>query len=99
MVIEETALDSFYSEFAAYIVTLFRFKNDRLKICTYLAITVGTLRRRMNRAENIVKVQPSLFDRIQCIAEDFIPAPGRTYAIKEEKHLAGNQVGWDFGSS
>lgn len=78
---EEDALASPYTEYAAYIVALFQFKDDRLKFCAYLLICKDTLRRRMGLAEERIKVQFSLFDQHEQIDKKFMPLAGRCYLL------------------
>jgi hypothetical protein len=85
-----------YSQAAAYVMVFVRFKNDRQAVCTYLVVSDGTLARRVNVAADTVRVQPSLFDRIERIEEDFMPPRGRQYAVKIEHHREAVQWGWDF---
>ncbi|AMP16312.1 hypothetical protein CPter291_4079 [Collimonas pratensis] len=88
---EEDALVSSYSEYAAYIVALFQFKDDRLKLCEYLLIASVTLRSRMNKAETKVKVQSSLFDRRERIGSKFMPLPGQRYLTPATQQFENRQ--------
>lgn len=94
---EEAVLDT-YSQSVAYTIVLWRFDNIRIRVATYLAIHRGTLRSRIAQAAATLRVQPSLFDRIEKISESFAPSAGRSYAITEQRHLAGSQLVWDFGA-
>ncbi|MCY1461401.1 hypothetical protein D9M71_790580 [compost metagenome] len=47
--------------------------NDRPAIADHLAIAACTLRRRLRRAERTVQLQPSLFDGITTIPDNFMP--------------------------
>lgn len=93
---EEILLSTSYSQAAAYVLVFFNFGNDRESIANYLAIAVGTLAGRLKFVRDIVKVQPSLFDRIEKISQDFMPKPGREYVEKSEQHLIGSQWAWEF---
>ena len=77
---EEKKLAASFSQAAAYVVVFSRFKSDQNRICDYLAIARQTLSRRLLRASQIVASQPSLFDGIHSIGEDFMPLPGRPKA-------------------
>jgi hypothetical protein len=74
----------------------FHFGNDRERIASYLAIAVSTLMGRLRFVRQIVKVQPSLFDRVERISQDFMPKPGKQYVEKSEQHLLGSQWAWKF---
>lgn len=89
-------LKSSYSEAAAYVIVLAHFNNEREDVCTYLAISNGTLYRRVASAENRVRVQPSLFDRIERMGARFMPPPGRPYAVRAEAASTATQWGWEF---
>lgn len=82
--IESTVHRSF-SEAAAYLVLLRRFRWSMLALAEALSIVAGTLRQRIDRAVEIVKVQPSLFDGIAVIDPDLRVvstgrASGRTHS-------------------
>ncbi|AMP37325.1 hypothetical protein [Ralstonia solanacearum] len=62
-----------FAEAVAYLRIFAAMKNDRCAIADHLAIAACTLRRRMKRAEWVVKLQPSLFDGITAIPDDFMP--------------------------
>jgi hypothetical protein len=50
-------------------------------------------------AADSVRVQPSMFDRIERIPVDFIPMAGREYTAKTEDNRGVNQCAYDFGST
>jgi hypothetical protein len=84
-----------YSQFAAYAILLLRFELSREDAATYLAVKACTLEIRIHRAVGVLRVQPSLFDRIASIAADFLPPRGvrllnirRTEADSPQYHLA-----------
>lgn len=85
-----------YSQATAYAITFSNFKNDRQKVCMHLVVSLGTLARRVTVAVNTVKVQPSMFDRVERIPADFIPLGGREYApiIDDKRETA--QKAWEF---
>lgn len=92
----ESMLAASYSQAVAYVMTFVHFKNSRQDVCDYLVISDGTLTRRITSAATSVKIQPSLFDRIESIAETFRPKRGRQYAIKIQQQYSGTQLGWEF---
>jgi hypothetical protein len=92
----ESLLTSSYSQAAAYIAVFYAFDHDRQEICAYLVITDVTLMRRVGIAEQTVRVQPSLFDRIEKIGESFMPAPGRAYAMRANEQYSAMQFKWEF---
>jgi hypothetical protein len=62
----------------------------------YLVISADTLSKRVTFAADSVRVQPSLFDRIERIESDFMPALGKRYAAKEVRSGTATQWGWEF---
>ncbi|WP_420996343.1 hypothetical protein ACKI2N_012820 [Cupriavidus sp. 30B13] len=70
---QERELRACFAEAVAYVRVFSNMKNDRLAISGHLAIAACTLRRRVVRAERAVRLQPSLFDGIAVIPEDFMP--------------------------
>lgn len=92
----ERLLAQSYSQAAAYVMVYYHFGNCRDKICAYLLVAVGTWYRLMRNAKAIFDVQPSLFDRISQIAEDFMPLPRRQYAALIESTCSAEQWKWDF---
>lgn len=93
---DERAILSTYSQFAAYVIVLYNFNDDRLELCAFLLITPPTLRKRMQFAEDTVRVQPSLFDCIERIDECFMPQCGRQYVVKTEHQHSTDQLAWVF---
>jgi len=86
----ESKLAEHYSQATAYAITFSNFKNDRQKVCAHLVISDWALYRRVTSAIHTVKVQPSMFDRIERIPADFMPLKGRAYAATiEDKREAG----------
>jgi len=65
-----------FAEAVAYVRVFANIGNDRQAIARHLAIAVCTLRSRLRRAERTVAHQPSLFDGITAIPEDFVPPRG-----------------------
>lgn len=85
-----------YSQAVAYNVVLWHFNNIRTRLAAYLVINRGTLRNRIDAAAKVLKVQPSLFDRIERITSTFWPSQGREYYREMKQHLIGEQWVWDF---
>lgn len=66
-----------FSEAVAYVRTFDRFDGDARRVAGYLAVGMQTLGRRVSQAEHMERTQPSMFDGIEAIPADFVPAPGR----------------------
>lgn len=92
----EARLINNYSQVVAYLRAFANLKNSPKEICAHLAITNGTLNRRVGSAIAVFKVQPSLFDGIERIGRDFIPLRGAFYAVKMQQQPSGYQRYWDF---
>lgn len=84
------------SQATAYVMVFVHFKNNREAVCTYLVISDSTLAKRVTFAADTVRVQPSLFDRIERIESSFMPPPGKQYAAKPVQAGAGTQWRWEF---
>lgn len=69
--------ESSYSEYAAYCVGWQNSNQEMGCFAKYLAITRGALIQRFRRSNSIKEYQPSLFDYIEQIPEDFLPMPRR----------------------
>lgn len=78
--IEQLLADS-YSEAKAYVVSFDHFDHDKIKLSAFFNITSDTLNKRVNRALLHVRLQPSIFDRIEKIDQSFFPLAG----IKKNK--------------
>ena len=102
MLQQESALDSqeiltsSYSQAAAYVIVLAHFNNEKEDVCTYLAISRKVLATRVTSAANSVRVQSSLFDRIERMGVRFMPPPGWQYPVIVDGPVAGSQWGWEF---
>lgn len=92
----EAMLANSYSEATAYVMIYVRFKSKKEEILAYLVISDRTLARRISCAADTVRLQPSLFDRIERISKDFMPQRGKGYAVREEQHRASSQWAWEF---
>lgn len=93
---EATLIAASYSQAVAYLFVFLTFKSNREKICSYLAVSAGVLRHRLWWAGMTVRRQPSLFDGLERIQEDFMPLPGRYNVAREVSHLYGEQKAWRF---
>lgn len=62
-----------FAEAVAYLRVFANMGDDRAAIADHFAIAACTLRRRLRRAEYMVKLQTSLFDGIASIPDDFVP--------------------------
>jgi hypothetical protein len=92
----EEHLQGSYSQAAAYTVAFDNLSNDRQKVCAYLVISDSTLARRFSSAVNVVRIQPSMFDRIERIPADFMPSPGKVYFVKQINESDMGQLAWEF---
>lgn len=79
----EQLLTDTYSEAKAYVVSFDHFNQDKTELSTFFNITCDTLNKRVNRALLCVRLQPSIFDRIEKIDQSFFPLPG----IKKIKNI------------
>lgn len=66
-----------YSQASAYTIVLLNFEHDQKRLSEYLAISRSVLTMRIRIAREIVRIQNSLFDFIEKIAEDFHPQRGK----------------------
>lgn len=99
---EEVGLDELdvarqrsYSQATAYAICLARWSSVA-SLATYLCITLGTLSGRLRHWRTWVERQPSLFDGIEQIAEDFTPLPGAPQAPDIVVSYDGEQQAWEF---
>jgi hypothetical protein len=92
----EAKLAASYSQAAAYVRTLARFKYNRQEVCKYLVISDSTLKARVSAAAAVVGVQPSLFDGVCRIGPRFMPLPGPAYAVQPVQYLGSVQWAWSF---
>lgn len=92
----ESKLAERYSQATAYAITFSNFKNDRQKVCAHLVISQGALAYRVAVAAHTVKVQPSMFDRIERIPPDFIPLKGRIFTETTEDAREPTQCALSF---
>lgn len=92
----ENMLANSYSQASAYVQIFRHFKGSRGRVCSHLVISDCTLGRRVSSAADSVRVQDSMFDRIERIPSDFLPPLGKQYATKIENRRATDQWAWDF---
>lgn len=91
-------LRSSYSQATAYIKLFDVFDFDRQRICNYLVIKNDTLLARFRFAAKVVRVQPSLFDRIEAIPDDFNALPGKELHLPIAVAFCPKvkQAAWEF---
>jgi hypothetical protein len=70
------AIDASFSEAVAYLRVLDLFDGDKPIIARYLAIHASTLDARLSRAGLFAEFQPSMFDGIETLPDDFYPVKG-----------------------
>ncbi|MGM3273733.1 hypothetical protein [Ralstonia sp. 24A2] len=70
---QERQILGHFAEAVAYLRIFASMGNDRCAVADHLAIGAATLRRRIEHAEWTVKTQPSLFDGVTAIPDDFMP--------------------------
>ncbi len=92
----EKMLQSSYSQATAYIKLFDVFDFDREKICSYLVVKNDTLLTRFRFAAKVVRVQPSLFDRVEHIPENFNAVRGKEFPIPVVFCSAVKQLAWHF---
>jgi len=86
-----------YSQAAAYAILLHRFDWKLKALAEHLRFVVSTIRNRVAASCSHVKHQPSLFDRIQTVENDFTPTISRGFT-RTKALCAGSQqqFAWDF---
>ncbi len=62
-----------FTEAVAWLRTLEHFDHDLPTIAKYLSISGGALKQRIRNAEICARCQPSMFDGITAIPDDFLP--------------------------
>lgn len=92
----EKMLRSSYSQATAYIKLFDVFDFDREKICGYLVVKNKTLLSRFRFAAKVVRVQPSLFDRVEHIPEDFNAVAGKEFYMPIAVCSTVKQLAWHF---
>ncbi|MDB5853319.1 MAG: hypothetical protein JWR22_1360 [Herminiimonas sp.] len=93
---EATMIAASYSQAVAYFFVFQNFKSNREKICAHLAISIDVLGNRLTWAGMTVRRQPSLFDGVERIEEDFMPVRGRPNIARAVIALYGEQKAWRF---
>lgn len=91
-------LRSSYSQATAYIKLFDVFDFDRQKICSHLIVKNDTLLTRFRFAAKVVRVQPSLFDRVEAIPDDFNALPGKEFHLPIAVAFCPStkQLAWNF---
>lgn len=91
------SLQASYSQAAAYVILLDRFNWEMTALAEHLRIVLATLRSRIAWSCRHMKIQPSLFDRVQAMASDFVPTQARLFATPTSPAEAPTvQMAWDF---
>ncbi|WP_020201729.1 hypothetical protein [Cupriavidus sp. WS] len=89
---QERQLMGRFAEAVAYLRVFANMGNDRPAIADHFAIAVCTLRRRLRRAERSVEMQPSLFDGITAIPDDFLPPPRPRKYLKNLEKVGADEI-------
>ena len=76
---EKHLLANSYSQAAAYVRVFAHCKNYRDQVCAHLCISRDTLRSRVHKAAQSVRIQASLFDGVERITDNFMPPRGRLH--------------------
>lgn len=92
----EKMLRSSYSQATAYIKVFDVFDFDRDKICHYLVVRNATLLARFRFAAKVVRVQPSLFDNVEHIPDNFNAIPGKELYLPALFCSNVKQLAWHF---
>ncbi len=91
------ALQASYSQATAYVILLDRFDWEMAALAEHLRVVLTTLRGRIAWSCRHMKMQPSLFDRVQAVAPDFQPARARLLATRSPSIEGPTvQMAWDF---
>lgn len=85
-----------YSQAAAYLILLHRFGWDVERLAEHLRLVLATLRSRIIASGAHMRLQASLFDRVETIDYDFQPSLGRKLARGPERDSGQMQLGWEF---
>ncbi len=84
-----------YSQAAAYLILLERFTWDMDELADHLKVVTGTLRSRIQQCAAWIRQQPSLFDRISVIEQNFAPwVARRAFAQRSVEELPSGQFVW-----
>lgn len=91
------ALQASYSQAAAYVILLDRFDWEMVALAEHLRVVLTTLHGRIAWSCRHMKMQPSLFDRVQVVPSDFLPTQARMLATRTPSIEAPTvQLAWDF---
>ena|SRR6218665_414477 len=85
-----------YSQASAYFILLDRFDWSAEDLAEHLRVAVDTLRGRIKWFGAWIRYQPSLFDRLQFIEQDFNPTQAKRYAPRISVEGEGYQWAWVF---
>jgi DNA-directed RNA polymerase specialized sigma24 family protein len=87
-----------YSEASAWIILLCRVDWDIDDLADDVRLTAPTVRRRLLICGARLTFQPSLFDGINRVPEDFEPARRVSRSLLTKGDVLNTQLGWDFAS-
>lgn len=85
-----------YSQASAYVILLNRFNWELGTLADFLKLLPATLEKRMVASGIHVRHQPSLFDRIEVINQDFSPKVGYRTIRSLVAPPETEQLAWDF---
>ncbi|MCI3206535.1 MULTISPECIES: hypothetical protein [Pandoraea] len=94
---QEETVSGRFSEAVAYLRTFQNFHGGKVELASYLAIHPRTLDTRLRRAMALEGRQPSMFDGIEILSEDFHPAQGllrRRRAFSKFHRICGEARPW-----
>ena len=89
-----TMVRASYSQAAAYVILLARVEWDLRDLAELVWVGRDTIRRRLGRAAGWVAVQPSCFDGLEAIPEDFTPWRRRWLAGLRYETPEGQGMFW-----
>jgi hypothetical protein len=75
-----------YTEAVAYLRVLDHFDGDLDTMAKYLVISIATVRTYLSRAVAFAERQTSLFDGIEQVPDDFVPARGRLLRVVRRRN-------------
>ena len=92
--LEQARLRS-YSQATAYVICLTKWPST-LALSIYLCIKLSTLDARVRNCRAWITYQPSLFDGVEYISRDFMPARGKQLLEQQTTHYDDRQLAWTF---
>ena len=85
-----------YSQAAAYVILLCRFDWDLETVAGHLQLVASTVKSRLLASGVHMRSQPSLFDKIQTIENDFVPSVARYVVRAPVCEPCQQQLEWEF---